>query len=156
MDIHQGAIKLIIGITERIGSLLFLFGFISFEKNSQYIMVLLGALLLIISQTGEIASILCEPRKKLETIYDEFLNKIGLILAWPLVIFIVYLINQSQPLLLFTLAITIIAAIKATSLVIKVYLIDNILHTTWFFRGKKYGWRKKIKFRRRKNILSTR
>ena len=130
MDIQQGAIKLIIGITESIGSLLFLFGFISFEKNSQYAMVLLGALLLIISQTGEIASTLREPRKKLETIYDEFLNKIGLILAWPLVIFIVYLINQSQPLLLFTLAITIIAAIKATSLVIKVYLIDNILHTT--------------------------
>ncbi len=130
MDIQQGAIKLVIGITESIGSLLFLFGFISFEKNSQYAMVLLGALLLIISQTGEIASTLREPRKKLETIYDEFLNKIGLILAWPLVIFIVYLINQSQPLLLFTLAITIIAAIKATSLVIKVYLIDNILHTT--------------------------
>ncbi len=129
MNVRTGIVSIAVSIIQSIGSILFLFGFISVSDSGIEVLLFAGMALLVLGEAAGIYLTKYEEPRKLRQLGDEFLNKVGTLFAWPVVMLAIYMISPSKASALFTFAFTIIAAIRVTSLIIKVYLIDKIYRT---------------------------
>ncbi|MBS3067308.1 hypothetical protein J4450_01280 [Candidatus Micrarchaeota archaeon] len=125
MTIKLGLMKVFISLINTIGSILVLLGFFIFLNAEETTLLIIGLFLIIITEAASINMLNYEEKRKLENTKDEFLKNIGMIFAWPVLLFILYMMSPNKAVLSFTFIMTITAAIKAISLIIKVYLIDK-------------------------------
>ncbi len=125
MNIKLGLSKVFISLVNTIGSILVLLGFFIFLNTDETTLMIIGLILILITEAANINMLKHEERKKLDNLKDEFLKNIGMTFAWPVLLFILYLMSPNKAILSFTFIITITATIKAIALIIKVYMIDK-------------------------------
>ena len=124
MGVKLGLVNIAISIINTIGTILIFLGVLSLpapETNK----LIPGAILLLISEAAGIYLLKYEEKRKLEIIKLDFLKNVGSTFAWPVLLFFLYLLSPMRSTLTIAFILTLVATIKVTSLIIKVYMIDN-------------------------------
>ena len=125
MNIKLGLINIFISLLNTVSTILFFIGFLLFADGGNIGFLLVGIFLMLITEAGWIYLLQYEKSTKLLSMKDDFLKNVGSTFAWPVLLFILHLLSQSKSTLVIAFILTVIATIKVTSLIIKVYLIDN-------------------------------
>ena len=125
MNIKTGLANIFINLINAAGTILSFLGFLIFSDTKEISLLIIGVFLILISEAAGIYLIKYEERKKLDRIKDDFLKNVGSTFAWPLLLFFAYMLSRNQAVLELTFILTLIATIKVTSLIIKVYVIDK-------------------------------
>ncbi len=125
MNIKLGLTNVFTSLVNTIGTILVFLGFFVFFNSGSSTFLFIGLLLILLSEAANIYTLKYEEKRKIENMKDDFLKNVGSSFAWPVLLFVLYLLSSSKAILSFSFIITITATIKVISLIIKVYMIDN-------------------------------
>ena len=125
MNIKLGLVNIFMSLVNTIGTILVFLGFFVFFNSGSSTLLFIGLLLILLSEAANIYTLKYEEKRKIENMKDDLLKNVGSSFAWPVLLFVLYILSSNKAILSFSFIITITATIKVISLIIKVYMIDN-------------------------------
>ncbi|MFA5077337.1 MAG: hypothetical protein WC488_02835 [Candidatus Micrarchaeia archaeon] len=125
MSARLWMLKILDGLLTLLGEIVLFFGMYSFISAREFGLVGFGLFLVLLGQLAGVNAIRYEDGKKLVLFYGEMLENIGRQFAYPLFIFVIYLMSKSQLLLALAFTFTLVALIKSLVSVYKGKMIEG-------------------------------
>lgn len=120
-------LKILDGLFTLLGEILIFFGVYSFLSSRELGLVGIGLFFLVLGQFAGINAMKYENRKKLTFFYLNVMENIGQQFAYPVLVFVLYLMNKNQLFLVLAFALTLIAMIKASVIAYKAKIAETLL-----------------------------
>ena len=127
MGIKLGIANMALGLLSALGDILFFLGFLVFAGSKNIVLMLIGLVLVLLTEAAWIYLVKYEDRKKLDTMRTDFMKIVGSNFALPVLLLIFYFLSPAKYTAGILLVLSIIAAIKSISLIIKVYMVDKVI-----------------------------
>ncbi len=119
-------LKILDGLFTLLGEILVFFGVYAFLLSQSVSLAFAGIFLMLLGQMAGINAIRYEEKKKLLFFQFEMLENMGRQFAYPVMIFVLYLMNKSEVLLVLAFSFTLIAVVKSLATFYKAKLIGEI------------------------------
>ncbi len=116
-------LKILDGFFSFLGEILMFFGVFAFLSTRSLSLVMAAVFLMFLGQMAGINAVRYEDRKKLKFFSLEVMESIGRQFAYPVLIFLFYVLNRSELLLALAFAFTLTALIRSVAILYKARVI---------------------------------
>ncbi len=120
-------LKILDGLLTLLGEIIIFFGIYAFSSPQGIRLLVFGLFLMVLGQAAGINAIRYEDRKKLRFFAGEMLENMGRQFAYPLLLFILYLVDRSGLFLALAFALTLIAVVKSLVIFFKAKMIEGFI-----------------------------
>jgi hypothetical protein len=114
------------GLLTLLGEIMVFFGVYALFSQGSLTLVGAGLFLLVLGQLAGINAMQYENRRRLEFFYLEVLENMGRQFAYPVLVFVLYLLDRSALLLTLAFALTLIAVVKSLVIFYKAKIIEGL------------------------------
>lgn len=120
-------LKILSGFFTLLGEIIVFFGVYSFLSAKGFGIIAAGLFLMLIGQMAGINAIKYEDIKKLRLFLIDVLENIGRQFAYPVLIFVIYLINKNELFLVLAFSLMFISLVKSLFIVYKATIIEQMI-----------------------------